>query len=252
MSSALIVLPSKISRSCAGSVVLEYHSGDGEIEWLAAAADQVVELIEREFLHLDIDAEWLQVAADDLRLLKPRRHVGRVHDRCRVDVSGELPCPAEVRAGQRVEMEVGGAGGGGQHVAVGRASCVEGIDVGEALALGGQRRPVDRVVDREPQPDIGEQRPARVHVQDPYPVRGADEVLLVSCPGRLAARSVLRLEPRPGVAREAVDRVVGRARLDFGESAGAVDPDREDHLVEVMRAVAVVIGVPPQDQLLVW
>ena len=67
--------------------------------------------------------------------------------------------------------------------------------------------------------------------------------------GRLADRPT-RWKPRPGVAREAVDRVVGRARLGFGESAGAVDPDREDHLIEVMRAVAVVVGVPPQDQLL--
>jgi hypothetical protein len=37
------------------------------------------------------------------------------------------------------------------------------------------------------------------------------------------------------------------AGLDFGERAGAVGPDREDHLVEVVRTVAAVVGVPPQD-----
>jgi hypothetical protein len=98
-------------------------------------------------------------------------------------------------------MGTRGAGDGGRHVVVGRASRAEGIDLGEALALGGQRRPVDRVVHRAPQPDmvahdeehllgqvVGEQRSARILGQIWHDYTDLDWAIPVSAGGELSQR----------------------------------------------------------------
>src|SRR5262249_6573544 len=46
-------------------------SGDGEVERLVASNDASEIIADCELLHLDVDPEWREVAADDLRLLDP-------------------------------------------------------------------------------------------------------------------------------------------------------------------------------------
>ena len=81
-----------------------------EVERLAAFRDASVEVADRELLHLDVDAERLQVAADDLRLLSPRREIRRIQDRRSVYAPCDSPRSREVRARSGIEIDVGASG----------------------------------------------------------------------------------------------------------------------------------------------
>src|SRR6187431_1060650 len=92
---------------------------------------------------------------------------------------GEALCPPQIGTIQWIEVEVGVAGGNWRQVVVRRLARVEGIDLGEPPALRDEGRPVDGVVDRPPQTQLREERPACVHVQVARSQRLADEVLLM-------------------------------------------------------------------------
>src|SRR5262249_19224377 len=152
-------------------------AGDGEIERLAAACDAGEELVDGELLDLDVDPERAQVALDDLRLLRPRRGTGGVHDRGRVQVPREPLRPRQGRP-EGVDGDVPGAGDSWVQVVAGRWPAAEDRD-GRLLPLGRESAAIDRIADRSSHARRGEQRPARVHMQVAGAVRGVDEILLV-------------------------------------------------------------------------
>ena len=61
----------------------------------------------------------------------------------------------------------------------------------------------------------------------------------------LAAGTVRRLRSRPGRARQ-LESEVGLAGSELLEAARTVDPGRDDDRVEMVPAVAVVVGIPPE------
>src|SRR6266511_1877327 len=190
-----------------------------------------------------------QLAADDLRLLSPRRKIGRVHDRRRVYAPRRSLCSPDGGTVHWIEIEVRGPAAGRGKVIVGGRARVEGIHLGEPSSLGDEGGPVDGVVHRPPQASVREERPAHVHVQVSGPKRLADEVLLVPRPGSIAAGSIRGLQSRSRLARQ-LEGVVGLSGFDLLEGARGIDPDCEHDLVETVGAAAGVVGIASQNELL--
>src|SRR4029079_13296055 len=136
--------------------------------------------VERERLDLDVDPDRREVALHDLTHPVARRLVAGVEHRGSASAARQAPRRAEVRGEQiRADIPVAEYPRGGV--------LVDGAQrVTEGAAETCQGSAVDRVIHRLPKPEIAEERPMGIQLEEVESDERIDEELLMCSLGRLA------------------------------------------------------------------